>query len=195
MDVANPIASVIPTLDGPVLGALAGTSNPLTLSETHRLAGTGSLSGVRRVLLRLRDVGLADDVPGGYVLNRDHVAAQAVEALACLHGELATRSREVLASWEGVVLLAGLYGSGARRDGDERSDIDALVVSDSPGLDELVTRLGDQIHRWTGNEAHVVGKTTADIARLRRGNEPILQSWDRDLLVLAGDRRQLRSVA
>ena len=73
-------------------------------------------------------------------LNREHIAAPAIEQLARLHGELADRIRRALAEWDGEVLLAGLFGSAARRDGDERSDIDLLVVSDSPGLDELVAR-------------------------------------------------------
>lgn len=192
MDVASPISSVIPSLDGPVLGVLVGTSAPMSLTEVHRLAGAGSLSGVRRVLLRLRDAGLVRVVPGGYVLNREHLAAPAVEQLAGLHGLLADRIREALHAWAGEVLLAGLHGSAARRDGDERSDIDVLVVSDSPGLDDLVESLGERIERWTGNAAHVLGRTTRAISRLRQADEPILRSWERELLVLMGDRRLLR---
>lgn len=78
VDVSLPMASVIPSLDGPVLSALAGTTAPLTLTHVHRLAGRGSLAGVRRVLLHLADVGLVHQVPGGFVLNRAHLAAPAV---------------------------------------------------------------------------------------------------------------------
>jgi hypothetical protein len=53
VDVSSPISSVIPSLDGAVLDALAGTTAPLNLSAVHKLAGRGSMSGVRRVLLRL----------------------------------------------------------------------------------------------------------------------------------------------
>jgi predicted nucleotidyltransferase len=195
VDVARPITTAIPSLDGPVLAALTATTKPLSLSEVARLAGTGSLSGVRRVLLRLRDVGLVDSVPGGYLLNREHLAAPAVEELASLHGLFARRIREALEAWEGDVLLAGLYGSAARRDGDEDSDIDVLVISDSDGLDDLVLALAERIQRWTGNDAQVLGRTTADIARLRRAGEPILRSWECELLVLVGDKRHLRAVA
>jgi predicted nucleotidyltransferase len=93
------------------------------------------------------------------------------------------------------VLLAGVFGSAARRDGDERSDIDLLVVSDSPGLDELVDTLAERIPRWTGNDAQVIAKSLADIQRLRRAGEPIVQEWGRDLIVLEGDRRVLRAAA
>lgn len=93
------------------------------------------------------------------------------------------------------MLLAGLFGSAARWDGDERSDIDLLVVSDSPGLDDLVDTLAERIPHWTGNDAQVIGKTSSDIQRLRRAGEPVLAEWERDLIVLEGDRRVLRAAA
>lgn len=195
MDVSKPIVSVIPSLDGPVLGALAGSSAPMTLTEVHRIAGRGSLAGVRRVLRRLVSVGLAHDVPGGYLLNRDHLAAPAVELLAGLHGQLIARIREHLDGWPGDVVAAGIFGSAARRDGDENSDIDVLVVSDSPGLAELVESLAERIHAWTGNHAQVIARTKADVKRLRDAGEPIVASWDRDLFVVVGDERALRTAA
>jgi predicted nucleotidyltransferase len=196
MDVALPISSVIPSLDGLVLAALTGTSRPVGLSEVRRLmSGRGSVAGIRKVLLRLVETGIVHSVPGGYILNREHIAAPSIEQLARLHGELADRIRHTLAAWEGKVLLAGIFGSAARRDGDEQSDIDLLVVSDSPGLDDLIDTLAERILRWTGNEAQVIAKSIADIHRLRRTGEPILQKWDRDLIVLEGDRRVLRAAA
>lgn len=195
MDVASPITTVIPTLDGPVLASLAGTTTPLSLTEVHRLVGQGSLSGVRKVLLRLEGTGLVQAVPGGYVLNRDHIAAPVVEQLSHLHGVLAERIRRTLEEWDGSVLLGGMYGSAARRDGDARSDIDLLVISDSPGLDDLVDTLAERVRSWTGNDAHVVGKTTGDMERLRAAHEPILDEWERTMIVLVGDRRALEAAA
>lgn len=195
MDVSQPIASVIPSLDGPVLATLAGTQAPLSLREIHRLAGRGSRSGIRLVLGRLAAAGIVAEVPGGYLLNREHVAAPAIEALAALHGELAARIRAVLDTWGGRIEVAGLFGSAARRDGDESSDIDVLVVSDSPGLPDLVDDLAERIRVWTGNDAQVVGRTMTDLARLRRAGEPILASWARELWVLYGDGAVLRGAA
>jgi hypothetical protein len=196
MDVSLPISSVIPSLDGPVLAALAGTSQPSGLSDVRRLTGgRGSVAGIRKVLLRLVETGIVDAVPGGYLLNREHIAAPAIEQLAQLHGQLADRIRGVLGAWDGEVLLAGMFGSAARRDGDEHSDIDLLVVSDSPGLDEIADTLGERILRWTGNDAQVIARAVADIQHLRRTREPILAEWERDLLVLEGDRRVLRAAA
>lgn len=196
MDVSLPISSVIPSLDGPVLAVLAGTSRPVGLSEVRRLSdGRRSVAGIRKVLLRLVETGIVHAVPGGYILNREHIAAPAIEQLARLHGELADRIRRALVEWDGEVLLAGMFGSAARRDGDEQSDIDLLVVSDSPGLDELADTLAERILRWTGNDAQVIAKSSPDIQLLRRGGEPIVLEWERDLIVFEGDRRVLRTAA
>lgn len=195
MDVSMPISSVVPSLDGPVLVALAATTAPATLAGVHRRAGRGSKSGVREVLLRLIGDGLVDAVPGGFVLNRDHIAAPAVAMLADLHGELLRRIRGAIDEWGGEVSLAGLFGSAARRDGDSGSDIDVLVVSDADGRDELVERLAAQIRSWTGNRAQVIGLPSAELRRLRRAKEPILAQWEADLVVICGDRRALRATA
>lgn len=196
MDVSLPIRSVIPSLDGPVLAALVGTVRPVGLSEVQRLTGgRGSVAGVRKVLLRLVASGLVHSVPGGYVLNRDHIAAPAISELAQLHGELIARIRHVLEHWDGHVHVAGLFGSAARRDGDEQSDIDVLVVAESSDLDGLVETLAERIFAWTGNRAQVLGRTMDDVRRLRRAGEPIVEEWERDLIVIVGERRVLRATA
>ena len=131
MDVGNPISSVIPSLDGAVLGALAGTAAPMNLSRVHEVGGRGSLSGVRRVLVRLVGTGVVLEVPGGYLLNREHVAARAVEGLAHLWGDVFDRIRTHVGEWPESPRLVGVFGSAARRDGGDDSDIDLLVVSDA----------------------------------------------------------------
>lgn len=195
MDVSMPIMTVVPSLDGPVLAALAATTEPMGLGTVHNRAGRGSKSGVRSVLLRMVDDGLVIDVPGGYLLNRDHLAAPAVELLASLHGELTNRIRSVVEEWNIAPTLVGLFGSAARRDGDANSDIDVLVVSDDPDLDERVDALAEQIRRWTGNRAQVIGRSPNEIARLRRAKEPILAEWTRDLVVITGEPSSLGKVA
>ncbi len=184
-----PFRSVLPSLDGPVLAVLSGTTAPLSLAEVHRRAGEGSKSGIRRVLLRLVGEGLVHEVPGGYLLNRDHLAAPAVELLTNLHGELTARMRGEIEGWTARPRLVGLFGSAARRDGDASSDIDVLVISDDAGED--VERLGERIEAWTGNTVQVISLTPADIRRLRKAKEPIVAVWERELVVVSGDRRAL----
>lgn len=195
MHVARPISSVIPSLDGAVLGALAGTSAPLNLSSVHLLANAGSLSGVRRVLLRLIDAGIVDLVPGGYVLNREHVAAPAIAVLARLWSEVFERIRRDVEGWEVTPRLVGLYGSAARRDGGAASDIDVLVVSDAGDAADRASELASRIERWTGNSTHVVTVRATDLRRMRRARESILGEWERDLVVIVGGREALKAAS
>lgn len=195
MDVSSPISSVIPSLDGAVLGALASTAAPLNLSRVHQIAGQGSLSGVRRVLLRLAGAGIVLEVPGGYVLNREHVAAGAVQELAQLWGQVLDRIRSHVAQWPEPPRLVGVFGSAARRDGDENSDIDLLVVSDAANTSERSAVLAGLTERWTGNATHVITIGSKDLRRLRRAREPILTEWEKDLVVLVGSRDTLRAAS
>lgn len=194
MDVAHPISSVIPSLDGPVLATLAATTAPMRLIDVAHQVEQGSRSGVRKVLLRLVGTGVVHEVPGGFILNRDHVAAGPIEALATLHGELAQRLGSRLDEW-GDVHLAGIFGSAARRDGDESSDVDVLVVAEGSGLDELADELADRIEGWTGNRAQVIVLTRDELRALRGAEEPIVASWDRELTVVRGNRGVLRGAA
>jgi predicted nucleotidyltransferase len=61
-------------------------------------------------------------------LNRDHIAAGIAVALAELRPELWTRLRQELSRWHPGALYANVFGSAARGDGDESSDIDLLLV-------------------------------------------------------------------
>jgi predicted nucleotidyltransferase len=193
MDVGSPISSVIPSLDGAVLGALAGTSAPMNLSRVHEIGGRGSLSGVRRVLMRLVRTGVVLEVPGGYVLNREHVAAPAVEGLAHLWGEAFDRIRSHVGEWPESPRLVGVFGSAARRDGGEDSDVDLLVVSDGVDAAEHAGELAGCIERWTGNSTHVVTVGSKDLRRMRRAREPILAAWEQDLVVIVGARDALKA--
>lgn len=194
MDVSMPISSVVPSLDGPVLAFLAATTGPVGLAEVHRRVGRGSKSGVRHVLLRMVEAGLVHEVPGGFVLNRKHLAAPAVEILAEMHGELIRRIRLFVNNWDADVSLVGLFGSAARRDGNTASDIDVLIVSESEGLGSFRDLLADQIRSWTGNRAQVIAIPGQELRRLRKVEESVVANWDRELLVISGDIRTLRKV-
>ena len=174
---------------------LAGTTAPLNLSSVHKLAARGSLSGVRRVLVRLVATGIVRDVPGGYVLNRDHVAVPALESLAHLWGEVFDRIRRHVAEWPHAPQLVGVYGSAARRDGDEDSDIDLLAVSDATNASEEAAELAAQVERWTGNATRVTTVGSKDLRRMRRAREAILAEWEHDLIVITGSRDALKAAS
>lgn len=97
MDLKHPFAVVTPTVDGDVLAVLAGAEAAFTGREVHRLVGQYSEAGVRKVLGRLVEQGIVLVERAGpsylYRLNRDHLAAPQIIALAGLRAELLGRLR------------------------------------------------------------------------------------------------------
>lgn len=193
MDLSSPIRSAIPTgLVAPVLQALTVSTAASSLSELHRRAGEGSLNGVRKVLERLVTQGLVIREPAGYRLNPDHLAIAPVTALASLHKAFAERLRAWLAGREEDVLVAGIFGSMARRDGTADSDIDLLVVvGDETEGSQLRDDLAAAVRSWTGNEAQVLVLSHSRLAELRQRQEPILESWKRELQTIVGHRSEV----
>ena len=191
MDVSSPIAAVIPSLDGGVLMALAGSTSAKSLNDVWHQTPGASKSGVRLALLRLASEGVVLQVPGGYILNQEHLAAPGVLALAGMRTDFLDRLREYVADQPDQPLLLGLFGSYARRDGDSDSDIDVLLVTQATDAAQLAGELSDNVRRWTGNSCHVVVLSLADVRRMRGTQEPILEAWGQDLLVVTGDSRVL----
>jgi hypothetical protein len=188
MDVSSPIAAVIPSLDGGVLMALAGSTSAKSLNDVWHQTPGASKSGVRLALLRLASEGVVLQVPGGYILNQEHLAAPGVLALAGMRTDFLDRLREFVADQPDVLYCPGLH---ARRDGDSDSDIDVLLVTQATDAAQLAGELSDNVRRWTGNPCHVVVLSLADVRRMRGNQEPILEAWGQDLLVVTGDSRVL----
>jgi hypothetical protein len=197
MDVSHPIRSIIPTLDAPVLEALAGTTRRLSGREVHRLAGTGSVRGVQLVLARLVAQGLvsAEEHAGVtlYAANREHLAWPALEALVGLRRKLLERIREAVAGWAIAPLHVSLFGSAARRDGDAGSDIDLLIVrSDAvaegdEAWEGQLDALRDGVAAWTGNRCQAFALDRARLAAHIAADDPLVESWLHDAVPLAGE--------
>jgi predicted nucleotidyltransferase len=196
MNLAHPIRAVVPTLDGPVLEVLVGTTLPLTGREIHRLAGTGSPNGVRHVLARLTEQGLVHAEERAravfYVANRDHVAWPAVELLTSLRRALLDRLRAEVRSWRVKPVHASLFGSAARTEGGDQSDVDVLLVrpdeveeDQAPWADQ-VDRLRHQVWAWTGNRCQAFQVDLVRLAEHVRVRDPLIDAWLRDAITLAG---------
>ncbi len=196
MDLSRPETAVVPTLDAEVLVVLAGTTKPLTGRQVHRLAGIGSQQGVGKVLLRLEETGLVHATDAGasrlHLLNRDHVACEAVLALVDLRGKLFDRIRRTISAWTVQPLAASVFGSAARGDGDVTSDIDLLFVRPSsveeadPIWSRALFDLGQSIFAWSGNRASTLQATVEQVAEMIERREPIVASLRRDELRLFG---------
>jgi predicted nucleotidyltransferase len=202
MHVARPQTALGSTLDTEIPIVLARTTRPLTGREISRLVRRGSQSGVNRALRRLEAHGIVDAQQAGRsvlrTLNREHLAAPAVEALAGLRLELLRRLRESLKTWNPPPLHASLFGSAAREDGDTSSDVDVFLVrprsvraDDRRWRNQIESWVG-LVRRWTGNRVSLSEVSQPDLVRLRRRRPAIAASLEADAITLAGpDARKL----
>ena len=199
MDLSSPISSVIPGGRGLVLAVLARTTDPLSGRRIAELAGDRvAKTRVNALLNELIASGvvLADEKPPAvlYRLNRGHLAAAAVEALATMRERLITGLREAIGGWDPAVATAWLFGSVARGGGGVESDVDIAVVrpdavdpDDARWRDQLVS-LGDLILRQTGNDASVIEYSEAEVAGLVATDQRIVGSIRAEGIHLAGRR-------
>jgi predicted nucleotidyltransferase len=205
MDLRRPFTSVTPTLDGDALAVLAGGDVEMSGREVHRLAGRGSEHGMRKVLDRLAAEGVVLRRSAGqanlYKLNRDHLAAAAIESLAGLRHELLRRMRAAVDAWGVAAQVVVLFGSAARGTADRGSDIDLLVVrqdavdSEDPTWRAQLTSLADAITAWTGNDTRVLEYSRAEYAEAAADGETVLADALRDGIEIGGSLRSLRRLS
>ena len=199
----NPFAGVNTTgLDSQVLLVLAGADQYLTVREIHRmLPEGGSLEGVRKAVHRLVDQGtilvMFVGRSAGYTLNREHLLAEPILQIADAKQELVRRLSREISKWEVQPLTVKLFGSAARGDMEDESDVDLLVVlPDEISFDEgftLVDELTSRASRWTGNDVRPLLYRAEEVAAA-----PIFTTVLEEGIDVAGDPswlpRRLRSL-
>lgn len=179
-----------------VVLVLRGTTRPLTGREIARLVRAGSQPAVNSALRRLAGEGVVGAEEAGnaylYTLNREHLAAPALELLADIRVELERRLRSEIAEWEIAPTHVSIFGSAARGDGDIHSDVDLFVVraarvsEDDSRWRAQLERLSVHVHAWTGNHVGISEIAAADLRRLRRERPPVVEELRREAITLAG---------
>lgn len=197
MDLSRPHSIVSSSADLDVLAVLARTTSPLSGREIARRAAR-SQEWTRRMMRRLVEQGVVERQAGGsallYALNRDHLAAPAIEQLVELRATLVDRLRAESAGWGIKPVAAALFGSAARGDGGLDSDIDLFVVrpdavdEDSPQWRAQIDMLAEHVRSWTGNNAGIVEVGAGELAALIDEAPPVLDSIRAEGVDLAGRR-------
>lgn len=175
MQLHRPFRAVTTSLDGEVLFVLAGADAGFTPPQVHALLGEHSVEGVRRALQRMCEHGLVQrHVAIGnatmYRLNRDHLLAEPVIAIAQVRQRFLATLRHHIEQWEIPCVHASLFGSAARGEMRPDSDIDLLVVrpDDVPASDSTwetqLADIEDRVTRWTGNDARVLELTRGEVS-------------------------------
>src|SRR5438105_898073 len=165
MDLARPLTVITPTVDGDVLAVLARAEASFTGRQVHQVAGRHSERGIRNALHRLSTQGIVTRERVGsadqYRLNRAHLAAPHVEALAKLRDELLRRLAAEVQGWAVPAEFASLFGSAARGGMHPESDIDLLVLrsdavdADDPQWRAQLDALASNVTAWTGNDPRI----------------------------------------
>ena len=193
MDLSAPLRSLIPSLESAILEVLANTESGLSATAITRLSSRGSRAGQWDALTRLVEHGLVRAEPANrgalYTLNRDHVLAPAVLTAATARREVLNRLTAGVQALRPSVVSAAIYGSFARREAHEDSDVDLLLVTSDEGSDawdEQVHQLQARFLAWTGNRLEVLALQTRALQRIVIAGEPLVASLRRDALTLTG---------
>jgi len=200
MDLANPMQSVIPSGHGAVLGVLARADVPLSGRRIAELTRPKfSQRRVNDVLKQLADSGivLREKAPPSnlYRLNHDHVAAEGILALGRMWATLMARIRSELDNWSIQPEAAWLFGSAARGEANEGSDIDLFLVLPAGGLDSESTAsmwesqteaLAEKIKSWSGNRCETVEMDASELHAIVERDDRLVRELREDAVVLAG---------
>jgi predicted nucleotidyltransferase len=197
LELHRPFASLTPTLDGEVLKVLAAHDAAFTTGQIHRVLNRFSEEGIRKVLSRLVRQGTVQAERVGqayaYRLNRAHLAAEPIVALANLFSTFLARLEDQLAAWDHAPAYAAIFGSAARGTMTADSDVDLFLVRKNSTLatdwGTQVDALASSISDWTGNDARVIEYTVAELRAAR--TEPIVREVVEHGLTVGGSRTWL----
>ncbi|HEX5265286.1 MAG TPA: nucleotidyltransferase domain-containing protein [Acidimicrobiales bacterium] len=195
MDFVSPVERVIPGVQGRVLAVLARVDTELTMRTVAKLADVSTNRAVA-VLNRLVHLGLVERREAGSAalvrLARDNEASQAVIALSILTDRVLDRLEKAAADIQPAPVSMVLFGSFARREADEDSDIDVLVVRDPQVPADDDTWL-DTLGKWTafarrvaGNPVNVLETSADELPRLMRRKDSVWQEIAREGRTLIG---------
>ncbi len=175
MDFVHPVQAVIPGAQGRVLAVLAQTTAALNLSTLARLADV-SVAQASRVMPGLVDLGLVErrEIPPSsqFRLVRENVAAQAIIDLARSRDTALDRIGAVAAALPLPPVSVIVFGSFARGEADEHSDLDAIVVRPDD-VDEDDDAWATATEQWRSDAQAITGNRIEilEVARHEAGTK------------------------
>jgi len=195
MDFRRPVEALIPDAQGRILGALARTTRELTLTALADLAGV-SLAHAARIVPRLVDLGVVErrEVPPAVLVRLvpEHLASQAVLALADLRHAFLGEMRESARSLDPAPVNVTLFGSFARGDDDGASDVDVIVVrpssvgEDAPAWSASIARWEAHVRQVSGNAVNRIEVAEDEAPKLLRSRRPRWQAIRGERITLQG---------
>ena len=170
--------------------------------------------------MRLTEQGVVTAIQMGrnqvFELNVQHVAYDSIISLADLRAKLFARIADRVKKWKSPPLLVVVFGSCARGDGDESSDVDLLIIhpplsgekwnpdvsiygalaglvtslttspADADRWGAYVDALRSDVHQWSGNPLNAVDLSMSQWWELRP--RPLGESIKKDGIELHKSR-------
>jgi predicted nucleotidyltransferase len=191
----EPFGGVIPGARGAVLSTLLRTDARLTGRQVHALVSARySLWSVQEALKAWVQLGVIRTQIVGraavHAINEDHCAVAPLRSLLDPMTALTETAAQIVG---GSVQAIILFGSVARGEAREGSDIDLAVIAHS-GWDGRVD-LEDAIKRRLGNDCNALVFTAEDFARLAASHEPVVDEILIDGIPLIGTVPRVKSGA
>lgn len=197
MNLATPIAHVIPGALGIVLDQLAMSETEYTRSGlAKRVAGKVGKSRVYELLEELTESGLVLERqlegPKLYSLNRSHLLAGPVLQLAKTRETLINRLGNSFSEWSPKPIASYIFGSVARGSSSSKSDIDILLIRPDEilqGEDNWLRQRFDieiAIEQWTGNSAHILDYSESEWKTLVAAKQALTLEVFSDAVTLFG---------
>lgn len=195
VDFRRPVEAVIPGVQGRILAVLAETTAELNLRTVARLARV-SPAQASRVLPDLVRLGLVErqEVPPSalFSLVDDNIASRAVRALSRARDAVLEELGAVAGTLDPVPASVIVFGSFARGEADEASDIDVVFVR-PPDVGEEDDRWAAAVEEWrtavrrlTGNRVQVLEVDHSDVSRRLRSTKPLWVDVMRDGIAVYG---------
>ena len=208
MQMQRPFAVVTPSLDGDILAILVPVEAWFTTGQLHRLLADRSQAGIRNTLTRLAEQGVVEfELVGAtrrYRLNRDHIAADALRAMANVRAILFSRMEALMQTWTVPPVYAAAFGSMVRGQMRPDSDLDVFIVHpdhlvDDDEWDAQILDFGSKVTRWTGNDTRSLVMSECEVvagmeASGGRATDPVLGAIATEGLTIYGSTTWLRNL-
>lgn len=191
----EPFGGVIPGARGAVLSTLLRTDARLTGRQVHALVSDRhSLWSVQEALRAWAQLGVVHTEVIGravvHAINEDHCAVAPLRSLLDPIAALTQTAAQIAGDRVEAIIL---FGSVARGEAHEGSDIDLAVIAQS-GWDGRID-LEDAVRRRLGNDCDALVFTAEDFARLAAAREPVVDEILLEGIPLIGAMPRVKSGA
>jgi predicted nucleotidyltransferase len=194
MNLNHPGVDLLRDPEADILLALSRLPRGASGREIARLSGKTSHSSVRLALLRLSRVGLVLHEQIGnatvYRLNRAHIYWDAVFEILASPAKVEQKLGEIVNAYGNDNVTAATFGSFARQEAGEKSDLDVVIVVPDDfaagNRERLVDQLTDELSELTGNAVQVVDVSEHALQSMVVNADPLIESWHRESRTIVG---------